>query len=529
MEEGRELPVGWNEATIQDISVKVGSGATPKGGEAAYKASGIPLIRSTNVVFFGFKKAGLAFIDSEQAEALSNAVVKRGDVLLNITGASIGRVTTAPDWADGARVNQHVCIIRPCQGVDATYLGAYLSSPEFQSYVWSDNYGVTRQALTKQQILEVSFPLPPQGEQRRIAAKLDTTLTSVDACRQRLDGVEALLKRFRQAVLAAATSGELTREWRKERGEATEWEKTTFGAVCEDITVGFVGKMADQYVTTGVPFLRSLNVRPFYFDPASLAYISESFHTSISKSTLRPGDLVIVRTGAPGQCCVIPESLHEANCSDLVIARPGSKLAADYGAIVINSTLGQGFVKSEQVGVAQSHFNVGSMKRAPLQLPSIPEQQEIVRRTQELFSLADQLEARLTAARKIVVRLTPALLAKAFRGELVPQDPGDEPASVLLERIRAARQAEGTAASPSRRGRRQAAANPATSPLVAAPVTPDRLASLLRECGALSEKALLAASELDPASFQAQLAHERSLGAIRNVHNDGQELLEAVG
>jgi len=161
-------------------------------------------------------------------------------------------------------------------------------------------------------------------------------------------------------------------------------------------------------------------------------------------------------------------------------------------------------------------------------MPAIPEQQEIVRRTQSLFSLADQLEARLTTARKVVDRLTPALLAKAFRGELVPQDPGDEPASALLERIRAARQAEAAASGPSRRGRRPAAASPVPSPGDAAPVSPDQLANLLRECGALSERALLAASELDPASFQAQLAHERSLGTIGHVVDDGQELLEVV-
>jgi type I restriction enzyme, S subunit len=162
-------------------------------------------------------------------------------------------------------------------------------------------------------------------------------------------------------------------------------------------------------------------------------------------------------------------------------------------------------------------------------LPPMDELDQIEGLSKQLFTLADQLEARLTSACKSIDRLTPALLAKAFRGELVPQDPNDEPASVLLERIRAARQAEAATGKPSRRGRRQAAANPASSPVVAAPVTPDRLATLLRECGALSERALLAASELDPASFQAQLAHERSLGAIGNVVDDSQELLEAVG
>jgi type I restriction enzyme S subunit len=162
-------------------------------------------------------------------------------------------------------------------------------------------------------------------------------------------------------------------------------------------------------------------------------------------------------------------------------------------------------------------------------MPPPDELDAIKRGAQQLFSLADQLEARLTSARKIVERLTPALLAKAFRGELVPQDPNDEPASELLNRIRAARQAEAAASGPSRRGRRQAAANPVPSLFDAAPVPPDRLANLLRECGALSERALLAASELDPAGFRAQLALERELGAIQATLEDGQVLLEAVG
>jgi len=517
MEEGQQLPAGWTTTRLKEVTEILDSRRIPlNADERKARITG----KKESELFAYYGATGQVgwiddFLFDEQLILLGEDGVPFFDPLRHKAYLASGRY-----W-----VNNHAHVLRGVPGLaDQTYLASYLNQLDYTGFVT----GSTRLKLTQAAMRGIPVPLAPLNEQRRIATKLDTTLAAVNACRQRLDGVEALLKRFRQAVLAAATSGELTREWREERGEATQWEKTTFGAVCEVITVGFVGKMADQYVSSGVPFLRSLNVRPFYFDPENLAYISASFHAAISKSSLRPGDLAIVRTGAPGQCCVIPESLPEANCSDLVIARPGKSLVADYGAIVINSTLGQGFVKSEQVGVAQSHFNVGSMKRAPLSLPSLAEQQEIVRRAQELFSLADHLEAKLTAARRIVERLTPALLAKAFRGELVPQDPSDEPASVLLERIRAARQAESAGAKPSRRGRRKAAAHPAPNPVDAAPVSPDLLSQLLRECGSLSEKALLAASELDPARFQAQLELERQAGGIRRIHDNGQEAWEIV-
>src|SRR5690606_1888248 len=113
----RKYPHHWCVTTIAEVSTKVGSGATPRGGKAAYKEAGIPLIRSQNVHFNGFRECGLAFIDKSQADALAAVSVQAGDVLLNITGASIGRVTTAPEFMNGARVNQHVCIIRPCADV----------------------------------------------------------------------------------------------------------------------------------------------------------------------------------------------------------------------------------------------------------------------------------------------------------------------------------------------------------------------------------------------------------------------------
>jgi type I restriction enzyme S subunit len=108
------------------------------------------------------------------------------------------------------------------------------------------------------------------------------------------------------------------------------WEEVTLDGVSEDITVGHVGPMADQYVDIGVPFLRSLNVEPFRINTTDLKQISREFHKRLKKSALKPGDIVIVRTGKPGSCAVIPKWLVEANCSDVVVVRAGPKVRPAY-------------------------------------------------------------------------------------------------------------------------------------------------------------------------------------------------------
>jgi type I restriction enzyme S subunit len=201
--------------------------------------------------------------------------------------------------------------------------------------------------------------------------------------------------------------------------------------------------MKNQYIEAGVPFLRSQNVREFHFSDENLLFISEDFHKKIYKSRLLPGDLAIVRSGAPGTTCVIPKSLAISNCSDLVIARPSEKLNSYFGCIYMNSDIAKKTVFTNQVGVAQQHFNVGSMKKMLINLPSIPEQNEIVRRVEELFAFADQIEARVNIAQKRVNSMTQSILAKAFRGDLTAkwriENPelitGKNSAEALLEKI----------------------------------------------------------------------------------------------
>lgn len=143
-----------------------------------------------------------------------------------------------------------------------------------------------------------------------------------------------------------------------------------------ELTVGHVGPMAAEYVSDGVPFLRSLNIRPFRVELEDVRFIGREFHQRLKKSALRPGDVVVVRTGEPGTAAVIPASLPEANCSDLVIVRPHPGLDSRYLAYLING-VSRGFVNSRTVGAVQQHFNVGAARELPV--PDLPlhEQQGI--------------------------------------------------------------------------------------------------------------------------------------------------------
>ncbi len=458
-----DLPEGWAYAPLSYLTTKVGSGATPRGGESAYSDSGIPLIRSMNVVFFGFKRQGLAFIDERQASALNNAEVRAGDVLLNITGASIGRVTIAPSDMDGARVNQHVCIIRPVDDLDKRFLNAFLSSPIMQEAIGAENYGATRQALTKQQVLDFQIPIAPLNEQRRIADRLDALLARVDACRGRLDRIPALIKRFRQAVLAAATSGKLTEEWREARGITEEWAEATLGDIISRVEAGLNFQCIERPPVDGERGLVKISAVTWgtYDDDESKTFPPGK---DVPESTrIRPGDFLISRANTLELvgACVIVESVRRAvYLSDKVLRLVMDDALKPWVLYVLRSPYGRAQIESLASGnqLSMRNLSQANLRTVKVPLPGDDERAEILRRVETLFAFANRWEARVNAARDAATRITPALLVKAFRGELVPQAPDDEPAAVLLERIRQA------PAAPAPRARRSAKAGADAAP-----------------------------------------------------------------
>ena len=169
---------------------------------------------------------------------------------------------------------------------------------------------------------------------------------------------------------------------------AGDWRDVALEDVADELTVGYVGPMASEYVDEGIPFLRSLNVDPLRINKNDLKFITPEFHSRIRKSRLTPGDVVIVRTGKPGSCSVVPEWLADANCSDLVIVRCGPQLDNRFLAYYVNTVAGD-HVAAHLVGAVQQHFNVGAARTLRIKLPPLAEQKAIAA---VLGALDDKIE-----------------------------------------------------------------------------------------------------------------------------------------
>jgi len=205
---------GWQTHKLRDLCTKIGSGATPRGGKESYLDEGpFALIRSQNVLDFFFSYDGLAFIDEDQANQLSNVELQERDVLLNITGDSVARVCQVPSALLPARVNQHVSILRPDSSkLIPEYLKYFLLNPKFKNYLFAlASVGGTRSALTKGMIEDFEIELPPLPTQRRIAAILSALDDKIELNRQ----TNATLEAIAQAIF---------KEWFLENESAVEWD-----------------------------------------------------------------------------------------------------------------------------------------------------------------------------------------------------------------------------------------------------------------------------------------------------------------
>jgi type I restriction enzyme S subunit len=196
-------------SNIEGISNFIGSGITPKGSKKHYRTEGIPFIRSQNIYPFKFVTDGLVYVNFSLHEEMRRTHTLQGDVLLNITGASIGRCAVIPDILDQANVNQHVCIIRTKENILPQYLCAFLNSPLGQNQIMRMQGGVTRQGLNYQQIRKLRLPLPSVSRQKKIIDEIESRFSIIDNLGKIIGASLAKAEKLRKSILKSAFEGKL--------------------------------------------------------------------------------------------------------------------------------------------------------------------------------------------------------------------------------------------------------------------------------------------------------------------------------
>jgi type I restriction enzyme S subunit len=310
---------GEERVQLRDVCVKIGSGATPRGGKEAYKGGATSLIRSQNIYNEGFRRDGLVYINDHQSAELRNVDVKQTDVLLNITGDSVARCCQVAADVLPARVNQHVAIIRPePKSLDARFLRYVLVSHEYQSRLLAlASAGATRPALTKSMIEELDIPLPPIPEQRAIASVLGALDDKIELNRRMnatlegmaralfqswfvdFDPVRAKLEGRLPAGMDAETAALFPAEFEEsELGLIPKgWKVTTIGDTCQAIfSGGTPSTQAASYWGGNIPWLSSGETRSTFIIETEKT-ITEAGVENSSTRIARAGCTVIAGAG----------------------------------------------------------------------------------------------------------------------------------------------------------------------------------------------------------------------------------------
>lgn len=196
-----DLPLGWEFVRLGNITNRIGSGSTPRGGQNVYANSGILFLRSQNIWNDGVELRDVAYISEEIHKKMSNTVVYPNDILLNITGASLGRCAIYPDGIGEANVSQHVTIIRPTETATIAYLHLCILSPYTQTLVWGRQVGMAREGLSKKILELFEIPLPPLEEQKRIAAKVDQLMAICDRLESMLTKSQVKAEKLAEAAV----------------------------------------------------------------------------------------------------------------------------------------------------------------------------------------------------------------------------------------------------------------------------------------------------------------------------------------
>lgn len=487
-QEGRyELPEGWAWTTIAKLGERRGGG-TPSRKKPEYFQGGIPWLTVADLpdISHGpsFLKSSREAITREALDESSAKIIPPGSVIF-ATRVSVGKVGIA---GTAVATNQDFRSLLPGPAHEPKYIASYLSHVAI--YSLPRTRGTTIDGITAGAFDGLEVPLPPLAEQQRIVAKIGALFEQRRTARQTLDRIPRLLKKFRQSVLAAAFRGDLTRDWREQhpdvepasalleriragrrrkwgedlRAKGKESRKITYTqpdpidlSDLPEIPKGWVWTNIDTLISdarygtsqkcterpSGVAVLRIPNVVKGRIDLSDLKFAHLS-HEELTRLSVEPSDLLVVRTNGSldlvGRAALVSEALKPcAFASYLIRLRPVlNSTLAQYIHFAFSSDLARGPIEAKARSTAgQFNVNLETLRSIRLPLPPIDEMKDLVERVAALWDRATSIEKVIEIARRRADKLDQSILARAFRGELVPQDPNDEPASALLDRIRA--------------------------------------------------------------------------------------------
>ncbi|WP_437713330.1 hypothetical protein WMF45_46525 [Sorangium sp. So ce448] len=524
-----ELPDGWAWPTLQEIAASEPNAMTdgPFGSNlktSDYVTHGVRVIRLGNLGAGEFLDFDRAHISESKYEALKKHEVFPGDLVIAALAEPVGRCVEVPASLGKAVVKADCVRLKVDSELDRRYVMHCLNSPDGRKRAEEAAHGIGRLRINMADMRTLRIPLAPALEQRRIVAKIDALTAKSRRAKEALDAIPALLERLRQSVLAAAFRGDLTADWREKNPDVEpaeellkriraerrrRWEEAelakmrakgkvpgddrwkekyeepapvdasdlpelpegwcwaTVDQLTETIQYGTSAKTSDN--PSGVAVLRMGNIVSGQLDTSELKYLPAD-HEEFPGLLLDPGDVLFNRTNSPelvGKTAVYTGHPETCSFASYLIRMRIIEVPPEIVSWFINGPHGRNWVTSvvsQQVGQA----NVNGTKLRSLAIPIAPraELKEMLRRINHAVGSVRRVERLVSELASQTNELDRATLDKAFRGELVPQDPNDEPASVLLERLRAER--EQNAKTTNGAGRRRTAASPAPSPSASA-------------------------------------------------------------
>jgi len=487
----KAIPEGWIHAPLQELAFRIQYGYT---ASATHESKGPRFLRITDIQDgkVDWESVPTCEIDRDDLEKYA---LQPGDIVFARTGATTGKSFLIGPCPKNSIFASYLIRLQPASGVNSGFLSLFFQTPEYWQFISENVSGNAQPNCNATKLAALMVPLPPAAEQKRIVARVEQLLTCVSAARERLARIPTILKCFRQAVLAAACSGRLTAGWQKEDSDTgaalltrirqdrctywdgahrkvkypepqhldvtelpdlpEEWSWTALDQIVQEgrpIIYGII--KPGPHVPDGVPYVRINEMTDGGFvNPDGLRRADPARAAKFNRATLMSGDILVSKDGTIGRVSVVPPELEGGNITQhLVRVSPHHLMDRWYLVSAIRSQYAQKWLLSELKGVALQGVNVRDFRRLPIPVPPVAEQAEIVRRVNALFKLADVIEKRVAAATARAEKLTQAILAKAFRGELVPTEAelarreghSYESASDLLTRIRAERTTEGS-------------------------------------------------------------------------------------